>query len=243
LSDDANALRSLVSVAAVVADRHNTSSLVSEKAFMLRSFVRKYVSHQFGKPSGWFGRLIEKRMSKRTAGDARWTVSLLDIRPNSRILEIGFGGGVSTQLAGKQASEGFVAGIDHSTTMVQVARKRNADAVRAGRMELNYGDAASIPYPDDSFDMVFSLHSIYFWNDPVQCLKGFRRVLQPGGLLAITIQPKDRWKEERIGAPGMTLYFGSQVGEMFTSAGFRNIRTESFAEGGVTNLQCILGTK
>jgi ubiquinone/menaquinone biosynthesis C-methylase UbiE len=186
--------------------------------------------------------MIEKRMSQRTAGDAKWTVSLLQIQPKSRILEIGFGGGVATQLASREASEGFVAGIDHSSTMVQVARERNADAIRAGRMELNRGDAGSVPYPDDSFDVVFSLHSIYFWNDPVECLKGFRRALKPGGLLAITIQPKNRWGE-RIGSPGMTLFSGDQVGELFSSAGFRNVRMESHTESGAISLQCILGTK
>ncbi len=210
---------------------------------MLQNFVSKYLSNQFGKPSGLLGRMIETRMSKRTAGDAKWTVSLLNIQPKSRILEIGFGGGVSTQLASKEASEGFVAGIDHSTTMVQVARKRNADAVKAGRMELNYGDAASILYPDDSFDIVFSLHSIYFWNNPVECLRGFRRVLKPGGLLAITIQPKNRWGKEQIESPGMNLFLGNQVGEVFTSAGFKNVRTESYKEDGETSLECILGTK
>jgi ubiquinone/menaquinone biosynthesis C-methylase UbiE len=187
--------------------------------------------------------MIEKGMSRRTAGDARWTVSLLHIQPKSRILEIGFGGGVSTQLASGEASEGFVAGIDHSTTMVHVARKRNADAIRARRMELNRGDAASILYADDSFDIVFSLHSIYFWKDPVECLRGFRRVLKPGGLLAITFQPKSRWGEEQIDSPGLTLFFANEVNELFSAAGFHNVRTESSTENGEVSLQCVLGTK
>ena len=210
---------------------------------MFPEFVRKYISNQFGKPSGLLGRMIEKRMSKRTTMDAEWTVSLLNIQPKSRILEIGFGGGVSTQLASKYAPQGFVAGIDHSITMVQVARKRNADAIKTGHMELNQGDAASVPYPDESFDIVFSLHSIYFWNNPVECLGGFRRVLKPGGLLAITIQPENRWGKEQIGSPGMTMFFGDQVADLFSSAGFKNVRTESFTESGDVSLQCILGTK
>jgi ubiquinone/menaquinone biosynthesis C-methylase UbiE len=209
----------------------------------LKEFITKQVSRQFGKPTGLFGRMIEKRMSKRTTGDATWTVSLLDIHPTSRVLEIGFGGGVSTQLASNEAPQGFVAGIDHSTTMVQVARRRNADAIKAGRMQLDHGDAASVPYPDDSFDIVFSLHSIYFWTDPLECLRGFRRVLKPGGLLAITIQPKNRWGKEQVGSPGMTLFFGNQVADLFRSAGLRDVRTESSTEHGEVSLECILGTK
>jgi len=189
------------------------------------------------------GRIVEKGMSKRTAGYSKWTVSLLGIQPGSRVLEIGFGGGVSTQLAANEASEGFVAGIDHSRTMVRVASQRNAVAIRAGRIELKQGDAASIPYPDESFDVVFSLHSIYFWTDPLECLKGVRRVLRPGGSLAITIQPRDRWAKEQVGSPGMTLFLGSEVGQLFISAGFQNVRTESSMADGEVSLQCILGTK
>jgi ubiquinone/menaquinone biosynthesis C-methylase UbiE len=206
---------------------------------MFQDFIRNYLSRQFGKPSGLFGRLIETRMSKRTAGDAKWTVSLLDIQPTSRVLEIGFGGGVSTQLASKEASEGFVAGIDHSTTMVQVARERNADANQSGA----HGTQPWRCRVHQLSRRLLSLHSIYFWSNPVECLKGFRRVLKPGGLLAITIQPKNRWGRAQIGSPGMTLFFGNQVGELFSSAGFRNVRTESSTENGEVSLQCILGTK
>ena len=210
---------------------------------MFPKFIREYISNQFSKPSGIFGRYIEKGMSKRTFIDAKWTISLLNIQPTSRMFEIGFGGGVATQLASQQASQGFVAGIDHSDTMVQIASKRNAEAISAGRMELSQGDAGNVPYPGGSFDIVYSLHSIYFWNDPVECMKGFYRALKPGGLLAITIQPKNRWREEQIRTPGMTFYVGDQIVEMFESAGYQNIRMEMYSDNEGAKLQCILGNK
>ena len=95
---------------------------------------RSFITKQFGNPSGLFGRLIGNRMARGNVYDAQWTISLLDIQPSHRILEIGFGPGVSTQMAGAKASKGFVSGIDHSETMVQAASKRNADAIRSGRM-------------------------------------------------------------------------------------------------------------
>ncbi len=210
---------------------------------MIRDFIRSFVARQFGNPSGLFGRFIGNGMAKRNVHDATWTISHLNIQLKSRVLEIGFGPGVSTQLVSEKASKGFVAGIDHSRTMVEAARKRNAIAIQAGRMELNEGDVASIPYPDESFDIAFSLHSIYFWDNPIECLKWFRRVLNPGGLLAITIQPKNKWRQIQIDSPGMNLFFGDQIVEMFTSASFQNIRMESYAENEETNLQCILGNK
>ena len=204
--------------------------------------LRKFITKQFGSPSGFFGKFIGNRMAKGNIYDAQWTVSLLDIQPHHRILEIGFGPGVSTQMAGEKASKGFVTGIDHSSTMVQAASKRNADAIRSGRMELNQGDVASLPYPDESFDIAFSLHSIYFWQNPVDCLKQLRRVLKPGGLLAITIQPKDKW-EPNVDANIMTLYFGKDLASMFSDAGYRQAHIEIPPQEDKVSLECIIGVK
>lgn len=208
---------------------------------MLPKFIRNYISNQFKKPSGLFGRFIEKGMSERTTSDARWTLSLLDIQPTSKILEIGFGGGIAAQLASRDASKGHFAGIDHSDTMVQIASKRNVEAIKAGRMELTQGGAENVPYPDNSFDIIYSLHSIYFWKDPTECLKGFQRILKPKGLLAITIQPKNRWRDDQINTPGMNFFIGDQIVEMFKSAGFQNVRMETLSDIEGPRLHCILG--
>ena len=203
---------------------------------------RKFVTRQFGSPSGWFGRLIGNRMAKGNLYVAQWTISLLDIQPGHRILEIGFGPGVSTQLASARASQGFVSGIDHSQTMVQAASQRNADAIRSGRMELRHGEVSALPYPADSFDVAFSLHSIYFWRNPVNCLREIRRVLKPGGSLAITIQPRDKWTP-KVDPGIMTLYFGADLVSMFSEAGYRNVRVKVPPHEDGVSLECVLGVK
>ena len=208
----------------------------------MRERLRHFITKQFGNPSGLLGRFIGNRMAQGNIYDAEWTVSLLGIQPHHRLLEIGFGPGVSTQLASEKASEGFVAGIDHSRTMVQAASQRNATAIRSGRVELKQGEVSSLPYPDQSFDIAFSLHSIYFWANPVDCLEELRRVLKPGGLLGITIQPKDTWGPQ-VDPTVMTLYFGSDVASMFSIAGYQNIRVERSPEQDKTPLECILGVK
>ena len=208
---------------------------------MRQRFLR-FVTKQFGNPRGLFGRFIGNRMAKGNVYDAEWTLSLLGIQPDHRILEIGFGPGVSTQMASAKAAKGFVAGIDHSMTMVQAASQRNTEAIRSGHMELKHGEISALPYPVDSFDIAFSLHSIYFWRDPVDCLKEIKRVLKPGGLLAITIQPKDTWKPA-VDTSIMTLYFGKDVASMFSDAGYRNVRIEVAPQEAEVFLECILGVK
>lgn len=203
---------------------------------------RKFVTKQFGSPSGLFGKFIGNRMAKGNVYDAQWTISLLDIQPGYRILEIGFGPGVSTQLASAKASQGFVSGIDHSQTMVRAASQRNADAIGSGRMELKHGEVSALPYPAESFDVAFSLHSIYFWRNPVDCPREIKRVLKPDGSLAITIQPKDKWTP-RVDLSIMTLYFGEDLASMFSEAGYRNVRVDVPPQEDGVSLECVLGVK
>ncbi|MHC4265878.1 MAG: methyltransferase domain-containing protein, partial [Planctomycetota bacterium] len=64
----------------------------------------------------------------------QWTISLLNISPNDRVLEIGFGPGFAIELISKIATEGLVVGVDHSEVMVRHASKRNARAIRDGKV-------------------------------------------------------------------------------------------------------------
>jgi len=211
---------------------------------MLKDRMARFFWRQFRKPSGWFGRVIGNRMAEGNVYDAEWTVSLLDIQPEHHILEIGFGPGVSTRYAAEKATKGFVAGIDHSETMVQTARQRNSEIIQAGRMDLKQGDVASLPYPNETFDKAFSIHSIYFWEKPIECLQELRRVLKPGGLLAITIQPKDKWNELQQRESSLrTLYFSADLVTMFDAAGFREVRIEVSPEPEQISGECVLGIK
>ena len=211
---------------------------------MLKDRIARFLWAQFRKPSGLFGRLIGNRMADGNVYDAQWTVSLLDIQPEHHVLEIGFGPGVSTHYAAEKATKGFVAGIDHSETMVQAARQRNIETIQAGRIDLKQGDVASLPYPDETFDKAFSIHSIYFWAKPIECLQELRRVLKPGGLLAVTIQPKDKWDELQQRESSLrTLYFSADLVTMFDAAGFRKVRVEVCPEPDQFPGECVLGIK
>ena len=61
-------------------------------------------------------------------------------------------------------------------------------------------------------------------------------------LLAITIQPKDKW-EPNVDTSIMTLYFGRDVVSIFSDAGFRNIRVEVPPQEDKISIECILGVK
>ncbi len=204
--------------------------------------IGRFIAGKFRNPTGFFGRLVGSAMARGNEPASRWTVSLLDIQPQSHILEVGFGPGVAIQYATEKAVKGLVAGIDFSETMVQVASKRNADAIAAGNVDLKHGEILSLPYPDESFDRAFSIHCIYFWANPIDGVKELRRVLKSDGLLAITIMPKDKWN--RPAPPDLfTLYNGDEVVHLLSKAGFRDVRVENYPQPDNFPGVCVLGVK
>jgi SAM-dependent methyltransferase len=73
--------------------------------------------------------------------------------------------------------------------MVAVAARRNAAAVAAGHIRVVGGDGTALPVDDDTLDGALSVHSVYFWPDPVAVLTGIRRALRPGGRLVLALRP------------------------------------------------------
>ena len=102
---------------------------------------------------------------------------------------MGFGPGALIQALAARATEGFVAGVDLSTVMLQQASRRNAEAIREGRVRLQLGSALALPFEDASFDKALSANSLPFWPDQEAGVKEMQRVLKPGGVIAIILQP------------------------------------------------------
>jgi ubiquinone/menaquinone biosynthesis C-methylase UbiE len=174
--------------------------------------------------------------TKSNTERTRWTLSLLDLKAEDRVLEIGFGPGIAVELASRIASNGLVAGVDHSEVMVRHAIKRNARAVRDGKVVLKLGSAGQLPVFEQPFDKIFSINSIHFWENPVDSLARMRRLLRPGGILAVTMQPRSRNTTEES-----TKAIGEELVAKLEQAGFSRCRLElRHIDPGV--VACALGT-
>jgi ubiquinone/menaquinone biosynthesis C-methylase UbiE len=147
-------------------------------------------------PKGVIGRLVGELMVRQHAKETAWTVAIANVQSTDQVLEIGFGAGKAIQLLAEKTTHGLVDGIDLSATMVKRARERNAQAIRAGRVTLQQGEAAQLPFEEDHFDKVVSIHTFYWWSDdPQKILTEMFRVLKPGGKLLFTFANGKRGEE------------------------------------------------
>jgi ubiquinone/menaquinone biosynthesis C-methylase UbiE len=150
----------------------------------------------FGRPRGVLGRLGGAIMARMNRDAAAQVIALLDLRPDDKVLEVGFGPGVAIALMLPRVPTGAVAGIDLSPDMVGQAAARNAEAVRSRRADLRCGAADRLPFADDAFDKAIAINSMQVWPDAGAGLREIRRVLKSGGTVALGFtvnsgQPKE----------------------------------------------------
>jgi len=192
---------------------------------------------QFGKPSGVLGGLIGHLMAFNNKERSWWVLPMLEIHQNDCVLEVGFGSGIDIRRVSEIAVDGFVAGVDHSPVMVEQARRRNRAGIQKDRVELQLGCASQLPYQDDFFNKVFSINVAQFWGDPVAVMREMRRVLRPGGLVAVAVQPRSKGARE-----GIARETGRALIENLRSAGFKEVRLEAKRMKPVSTV-CALGVK
>ena len=198
--------------------------------------VKKVVG-QFHRPHGFGGQVAGWVMASRGSNRKRnlWAVELLDVQPEDRVLELGFGPGVAIEALAARASRGLVCGVDHSDVMVRQATRRNRAAVRAGRVKLRLGSATDLPNYAAPFDKVLAVNSLMFWDDPVQRLRDLRSRLRAGGRIAIVYQPRGPEASGEVAERA-----AHEVTEQFKEAGFTDVRVERL-DLKPTPAVCVLG--
>lgn len=105
----------------------------------------------------------------------------LNLLPNSKVLELGYGAGVTSA---KILERGFnLYGVDISEPLRKIAIK-NCNLV-GGKHKLVIGDAENLHYSNEYFDCVIGLGFIHYMKSPLRCLQEINRVLKKGGHLII----------------------------------------------------------
>lgn len=181
-----------------------------------------FVARQLSRPSGLFGRIIMRVMNLHNAKLNAYTLEQLAAGSADRVLEIGFGGGLT--LARLIESARFVAGVDRSRAVVQRARSKHAKNVRSGRAEFREGNVEALPFGPASFSKVCTVNTVYFWQSLDAGFAEIHRVLAPGGRVAVGFLPKEPMDRMRFPADIFTTRAPDDVVAAINNAGFHAVR-------------------
>ena len=157
-----------------------------------------YVLHQVRKPTRWVGRFFLLVMNSSHSSLTDWGLAHVRVGKGFRILDVGCGGGGTIQKLADVAAEGMVSGIDYSKGSVAASRHKNAQLIKAGRVEIRQASVSQLPFPDKTFDLVTAVETHYYWPDLAKDMREILRVLRPGGTLIIIAESYKGGRYDRL---------------------------------------------
>ena len=138
------------------------------------------------KPKGKLGNIQLKSMNKEHTPVSLWGLKHLNIEDDDIILDVGCGGGININRMAKKAKK--VYGIDYSEESVKLSREVNQDLIKEGKVKVLEGNVQSLPFEDETFDIVTAFETVYFWPDIEKSFGEVKRVLKPGGTFLIGME-------------------------------------------------------
>ena len=143
--------------------------------------------NQFGNPRGLLGMYTGEKMVKQHVIETQWTIKLLNIKKDETILELGCGAGYAMKLLLEQPAVSHVVGLDLSKSILRSATIRNRNEINIGRARLVLGNVNELDFQEGYFTNIYSVHSLYFWDNLPKTISDIYRILKPQGTLVITL--------------------------------------------------------
>lgn len=163
-------------------------------------------------------------------------LSKFSVPTDAVILDAGCGSGSMTRLLAKAAPDGRAIGADVSDQHLGYARARARDEA-IENISFQTGDIFSLPFEDDTFDLVWSKYVLQWVNNPELAVAEFRRVTRPGGKVvccnfdgfSITHHPVDdafQKDVERVFNSLVDPNVGRKMFSMFRNADLTDIKVD-----------------
>ncbi len=183
----------------------------------------KGVANQLAKPQGEAGIKIAEHMNTSNGDMTRYAIDLLNCKGDEHVLEIGPGNGRFAEYVLSKGTCIRYTGVDISETMIDAARAINRPYVEAERVVFEWTDGLHFPFPDEAFDKIFTVNTLYFWENPAVQLTEIKRMLKPGGVFCLAIASKAFMETLPFTEYGFILYTPEDAKKLLLANGF-NIR-------------------
>lgn len=162
------------------------------------------------------------------------------LAPGARVLDVACGTGIVARLAAPRlGAGGRMVAVDNNEAMLSVARLQPLST--GVPIEWQQADAASLPFPDGSFDVVLCQLGLQFFPQRLIALRQMKRVLVPAGQLGLSVWVQSAAYEVFEGAVApcvgeqaarslrdpFSLSGADELSDLLGEAGFRDVRMET----------------
>ncbi|MFQ6600834.1 class I SAM-dependent methyltransferase [Flavobacterium sp. C3NV] len=188
------------------------------------------IASQLKHPTGEKGIEMGNMMNETNINMTRHSIQNLQIEAGNKILELGHGNAGHVEFIFEQAENIKYYGLEMSELMFQEARQINRNYVSQKQAFFSIYDGNTIPFEDNSFNKVFTVNTIYFWQEPEKLLSEIYRVLQSKGILCITFAEESFMKQLPFTQFEFELYSTEKAEKLIGKSSFKIINKETLTE-------------
>lgn len=182
---------------------------------------------------------LHRDYSQNKEGWFPWLLKQIQLKPDMKVLEIGCGNGALWKENLSRLPENIhITLSDISEGMLRDAKESIG---KDDRFTYKHFDCHHIPYKDDTFDIIFANHVLFYFNDIDVVLQECKRVLKNNGSFVCSTYGKDHMKEitelvqqfdHEIVLSSEKLYeiFGLENGKAILSGYFNNITLNKYID-------------
>ena len=181
--------------------------------------MKDFVSKQFKEPKGLIGKAAGKVMAVENGVLYDWTFKELGLVNGDKVLEIGFGPGEGLHMRLSSFPKCRLDGFDPSQAMIDLAKERNEDSLKSGRLTITLGTALDVPL-ENQYNRIYSVNSFPMWEEKETSLSRLHALLTTGGSLTITVQPRQKDATIKHAAK-----LSLEISSLMKRTGFHSIRT------------------
>lgn len=182
----------------------------------------KILAQNLGNPQGEKGIEIGEMMNATNIGMTLESIKTLLIEDGEQILEIGHGNAGHLKSILNKAKDLKYTGIDISETMNKEAQNMNEEFKDQAEFILYEGK--KLPFEDEVFDKIFTVNTVYFWENPVDFLNEIYRVLKDNGTFVLTFAQKKFMEKLPFTAYDFKLYNNDELEEIISQSHFKRMK-------------------
>lgn len=180
----------------------------------------KGLANQLGNPSGEKGVEVAEMMDRNNIKMTIHSIDNLEIQNGDSILEIGHGNCGHLKLILEKVIEIQYTGYDISELMNIEAKKLNQNLIKNNSIEFRLYDGENFPELDNSFDKIFTVNTLYFWQNPNKFLDEIYRITKSNGIFCLTFAEKDFMEKLPFTKFGFNLYSIEDVQKLVENSEF-----------------------